>query len=54
MGPDPDRPANCKDKYSGHSGYVKMKKSNCEGGENLDKKIEKPCDSGKFAFLNIF
>ncbi|PKY15605.1 Oligoxyloglucan reducing end-specific cellobiohydrolase, partial [Rhizophagus irregularis] len=46
MGPDPDRPANCKDKYLGHSGYVKMKKSKCEGGENFDKKIEKPCDSG--------
>ncbi|GBB91648.1 hypothetical protein RclHR1_01900013 [Rhizophagus clarus] len=46
MGPDPDRPSNCNDKYKGHSGYVKMKKSKCEGGDNLDKTIEKPCDSG--------
>ncbi|RIA92294.1 hypothetical protein C1645_765456 [Glomus cerebriforme] len=47
MGPDPDRPSNCKDTYEGHSGYVKMKKSKCKDGEDLDKKIKKDCDSGK-------
>ncbi|CAI2174094.1 5724_t:CDS:10 [Funneliformis geosporum] len=44
-GPDPLRPPNCPEDgtYIGRSGYVKMEKSKCKGGNNLGEKIERNC-----------
>jgi hypothetical protein len=46
-GVHPDRPRNCKDKFTGRSGYKKISKSVCEGGIDLSKDKEWECGQGK-------
>lgn len=46
-GVHPDRPRDCKDKFTGRSGYRKISKSVCEGGEDLSKDKEWECGEGK-------
>jgi hypothetical protein len=46
-GVHPDRPRDCKDKFTGRSGYKKISKSVCEGGEDLSKDKEWECGEGK-------
>ncbi|KAL1916286.1 uncharacterized protein VTP21DRAFT_5903 [Calcarisporiella thermophila] len=45
FGYDPDRPANCPPgtKYMASSGYRKITMSSCQGGVDLEKKVEKVC-----------
>lgn len=45
-GVHPDRPRDCKDKFTGRSGYKKISKSACEGGIDLSKDKEWECGQG--------
>jgi hypothetical protein len=45
VGPTHDQPSTCKpgEKYLGSAGYRKLPGNKCEGGVNLDKKVETEC-----------